>query len=131
MSAWFLVLVLLLSSCMFLTRPKRTVSLSTTAVLAAWRSITLEDEGHTVTTKTRRMEAEQAIAAGEFDLRVVGHTIFFFQAEDGIRDYKVTGVQTCALPICRTRSRSTRRGRSRARPARPWRRRCRSAAACR
>src|SRR5205807_2253821 len=26
--------------------------------------------------------------------------IFFFQAEDGIRDYKVTGVQTCALPIC-------------------------------
>src|SRR6266850_6084272 len=26
---------------------------------------------------------------------------FFFQAEDGIRDYKVTGVQTCALPISR------------------------------
>src|ERR1039457_5281761 len=25
---------------------------------------------------------------------------FFFQAEDGIRDYKVTEVQTCALPIC-------------------------------
>src|SRR5256885_11605032 len=25
--------------------------------------------------------------------------IFDFQAEDGIRDYKVTGVQTCALPI--------------------------------
>src|SRR5256885_7965824 len=25
---------------------------------------------------------------------------FFFQAEDGIRGYKVTGVQTCALPIC-------------------------------
>src|SRR5205807_6670584 len=24
---------------------------------------------------------------------------FFFQAEDGIRDYKVTGVRTCALPI--------------------------------
>src|SRR5688500_20394845 len=24
---------------------------------------------------------------------------FFFHAEDGIRDYKVTGVQTCALPI--------------------------------
>src|SRR5256885_251330 len=33
---------------------------------------------------------------------VVGYAIaasFFFQAEDGIRDYKVTGVQTCALPI--------------------------------
>src|ERR1039457_2490116 len=28
---------------------------------------------------------------------------FFFQAEDGIRDYKVTGVQTCALPIYRGR----------------------------
>ena len=27
---------------------------------------------------------------------------FFFQAEDGIRDWSVTGVQTCALPICRT-----------------------------
>src|SRR5256885_3912002 len=27
--------------------------------------------------------------------------LFFFQAEDGIRDYKVTGVQTCALPISR------------------------------
>jgi len=26
--------------------------------------------------------------------------IFFFQAEDGIRDTSVTGVQTCALPIC-------------------------------
>src|SRR5256885_3950577 len=26
---------------------------------------------------------------------------FFFQAEDGIRDYKVTRVQTCALPICK------------------------------
>src|SRR5256885_5460698 len=34
------------------------------------------------------------------------HTIllwfFFFQAEDGIRYYKVTGVQTCALPISGT-----------------------------
>src|SRR5437763_961779 len=29
------------------------------------------------------------------------HTLFFFQAEDGIRDTSVTGVQTCALPICR------------------------------
>src|SRR5690606_40453907 len=25
---------------------------------------------------------------------------FFFQAEDGIRDFHVTGVKTCALPIC-------------------------------
>src|SRR3989441_8636653 len=28
---------------------------------------------------------------------------FFFQAEDGIRDKLVTGVQTCALPICVSR----------------------------
>src|SRR5216684_7047508 len=27
------------------------------------------------------------------------HNFFFFQAEDGIRDVAVTGVQTCALPI--------------------------------
>src|SRR5690349_9558552 len=29
----------------------------------------------------------------------VGYCVFFFQAEDGIRDLYVTGVQTCALPI--------------------------------
>src|SRR5690606_39811850 len=28
---------------------------------------------------------------------------FFFQAEDGIRDFHVTGVQTCALPISKER----------------------------
>src|SRR5256884_8975700 len=28
--------------------------------------------------------------------------VFFFQAEDGIRDVAVTGVQTCALPIFRS-----------------------------
>src|SRR5690349_22166427 len=38
--------------------------------------------------------------------------IFFFQAEDGIRDLYVTGVQTCALPI------------SRCRYAAPWLSRC-------
>src|SRR5256885_3953566 len=34
-----------------------------------------------------------------FYLRDFLFVFFFFQAEDGIRDYKVTGVQTCALPI--------------------------------
>src|SRR5688500_20061220 len=29
---------------------------------------------------------------------IIDVLVFFFQAEDGIRDYKVTGVQTCALP---------------------------------
>src|SRR5699024_11239270 len=31
--------------------------------------------------------------------RVSSSLFFFFQAEDGIRDRNVTGVQTCALPI--------------------------------
>src|SRR5438046_9249000 len=31
---------------------------------------------------------------------------FFFQAEDGIRDWSVTGVQTCALPICQIKCHS-------------------------
>src|SRR2546430_14966347 len=34
------------------------------------------------------------------------HCFFFFQAEDGIRDLTVTGVQTCALPICANRASS-------------------------
>src|SRR5256885_9113822 len=34
-----------------------------------------------------------------FAAEVCSAVCFFFQAEDGIRDYKVTGVQTCALPI--------------------------------
>src|SRR2546421_7494921 len=34
---------------------------------------------------------------------------FFFQAEDGIRDLIVTGVQTCALPISRRRGSTHRR----------------------
>src|SRR2546429_4174680 len=59
--------------------------------------------------------------------------VFFFQAEDGIRDVAVTGVQTCALPICAgasappagSRSRATRRPADRPPPGRPrsrWRR---------
>src|SRR2546428_5143150 len=35
-------------------------------------------------------------------------SFFFFQAEDGIRDLIVTGVQTCALPISRRRLRACR-----------------------
>src|SRR5690606_41074217 len=34
---------------------------------------------------------------------------FFFQAEDGIRDFHVTGVQTCALPIFQLDQRRTAR----------------------
>src|SRR5699024_11558751 len=35
-----------------------------------------------------------------FEAVIALHDLFFFQAEDGIRDRNVTGVQTCALPIC-------------------------------
>src|SRR5207302_2362374 len=42
---------------------------------------------------------------------------FFFQAEDGIRDFHVTGVQTCALPICRQDRQPTRPGHARSRAA--------------
>src|SRR2546426_1638574 len=50
-------------------------------------------------------------------------TFFFFQAEDGIRDYKVTGVQTCALPISAHQVRPAARARRdrAAAPARPAR----------
>src|SRR3712207_8824037 len=37
---------------------------------------------------------------------------FFFQAEDGIRDIGVTGVQTCALPIWRDQKNDWTRGRA-------------------
>src|SRR3712207_7277512 len=37
-------------------------------------------------------------------LCVASHHFFFFQAEDGIRDIGVTGVQTCALPISAART---------------------------
>src|SRR5690606_39790813 len=37
--------------------------------------------------------------------------IFFFQAEDGIRDFHVTGVQTCALPISQYEEKSGCKGR--------------------
>src|SRR5438067_2603039 len=36
---------------------------------------------------------------GQFGLVYIPVKLFFFQAEDGIRDRNVTGVQTCALPI--------------------------------
>src|SRR5207253_8355381 len=50
--------------------------------------------------------------------------VFFFQAEDGIRDGHVTGVQTCALPICaacQRRRREKRRAPSRSSPQRSFR----------
>src|SRR6516162_10762757 len=43
-----------------------------------------------------RLDGDGAFAAAFF---AQADAAFFFQAEDGIRCYKVTGVQTCALPI--------------------------------
>src|SRR2546430_8214416 len=50
----------------------------------------------------RRTSSLRARCDGERRMRTtsVGLLFFFFQAEDGIRDLTVTGVQTCALPIC-------------------------------
>src|SRR5205807_5687806 len=44
--------------------------------------------------------ALHALIAARTGVKLTRCWFFFFQAEDGIRDYKVTGVQTCALPIC-------------------------------
>src|SRR5262249_59611968 len=41
------------------------------------------------------------------DVTLYGRMFFFFQAEDGIRDWSVTGVQTCALPISEHRAEAT------------------------
>src|SRR5258706_16345239 len=49
---------------------------------------------------------------------------FFFQAEDGIRDWSVTGVQTCALPISQ-RSAHLAANRCRQQQRRAERRNCR------
>src|SRR2546430_8514006 len=50
--------------------------------------LTYEGRAYDLGKRFRRLTLEQAIIE------------FFFQAEDGIRDLTVTGVQTCALPIC-------------------------------
>src|SRR5256885_10355779 len=52
------------------------------------------------------MEVADSLAYFRTRFQTLSHSpevVFFFQAEDGIRDYKVTGVQTCALPISRRR----------------------------
>src|SRR5258707_6869862 len=58
-------------------------------------------------------------------VRVLLSFFFFFQAEDGIRDIGVTGVQTCALPI------SSASRTHRASPFASKRRRCAVCARCR
>src|SRR5207253_7286835 len=54
--------------------------------------------------RLRSVHASGPYCAGRLEFCV----FFFFQAEDGIRDGHVTGVQTCALPIFRGRNRVAR-----------------------
>src|SRR2546430_9092248 len=58
-------------------------------VILRWKLRTVE------LTMTYRVQARWSVKTG---LRLC-EVFFFFQAEDGIRDLTVTGVQTCALPI--------------------------------
>src|SRR5437667_6515726 len=48
-----------------------------------------------------RYEFRKTPLGGEIEYCIQPLLVFFFQAEDGIRDRDVTGVQTCALPILR------------------------------
>src|SRR5947209_6754589 len=50
-------------------------------------------------TRQEREEMSATMIVAEDRLDVDPQVCFFFQAEDGIRDIGVTGVQTCALPI--------------------------------
>ena len=45
-----------------------------------------------------------AVSVIEVRIRCHYYFFFFFQAEDGIRDDLVTGVQTCALPIYKSKA---------------------------
>src|SRR5690606_8285446 len=53
-----------------------------------------------------RLAAAQSLALGACSGGA--DDLFFFQAEDGIRDFHVTGVQTCALPISQMDTRRIR-----------------------
>src|SRR5207249_6024826 len=66
--------------------------------------------------RVRLVDDGMVLADGVGDWRVF---FFFFQAEDGIRDRNVTGVQTCALPISRRTTKAPPRPAPRAAP-RTW-----------
>src|SRR5262249_58780641 len=50
-------------------------------------------------TEARGSDTDVWVASGVGQPGHLGRVLFFLQAEDGIRDWSVTGVQTCALPI--------------------------------
>src|SRR2546422_8138453 len=70
----------------------------------------------------RPCSAERCCECDILECRLCVWGFFFFQAEDGIRDVAVTGVQTCALPISISRRErelpGARRGRRSGQPAR-------------
>src|SRR6266403_5172937 len=65
------------------------------AVADAYTKLHPEVKVTVFSTSLREMEQKLSAAVPTG----TGPDIFFFQAEDGIRDLYVTGVQTCALPI--------------------------------
>src|SRR5256884_4805962 len=67
-------------------------------------AVTLYDDGGwSVEEQTYGIVSVDVLNGICLDLQSIGvhRLFFFFQAEDGIRDVAVTGVQTCALPISR------------------------------
>src|SRR5256885_4268701 len=73
------------------------------AGLPAGTSVTIRDLFGNIPARKKFLKAESTELSRVASM--IAH-FFFFQAEDGIRDYKVTGVQTCALPIWADVSRS-------------------------
>src|SRR5256885_403449 len=83
----------------------RLITISTTPLIAG-DSFEMDDVGALRLSPLRRGRAIDSTVDIFTSYVTHGHVygeqwikFFFFQAEDGIRDYKVTGVQTCALPI--------------------------------
>src|SRR5256885_5978888 len=64
-----------------------------------WRRNSERSPGARERDDKRRGTARWEAWTGSVAVKYAVRCFFFFQAEDGIRDYKVTGVQTCALPI--------------------------------
>src|SRR5205809_420800 len=66
------------------------------------RQTVLADVGARVDFDTRNLEVLSGVEHVHrisAPYKLAGRSFFFLQAEDGIRDVAVTGVQTCALPI--------------------------------
>src|SRR5256884_1055860 len=85
-------------------RRRRTIPLTLSNLKLLRRISRTENSLHRI--RTRRQVAIQnrgasniGISQSTFSVKVLNLFSLFFQAEDGIRDVAVTGVQTCALPI--------------------------------